>query len=629
MALGTGNNTETFRINIEGNAAKATQEIAASARFAAQSIDKYEADIKNASQELRRLRGNSDEVTAAKTALKKKIDDAKTSVSTLTVELNKQGVSYKSAADAAKKFGDSTGRLPNLRKAGGKITDALGASLAKGGKKVGSYLAPVTDSIGKALAPLTTKLGSALAPLSKKFGSLGASISSAMKPIAEDAKSILPDLSSALGLVAEGSVIAAAAIAAVGAAALVAAGSLGKFILASADSAAKAQRQRLALGWAADDAQRLGAQIQVLAGKVPQGTAEISELANELSKTRLSGKAAVSTLNAVSQVTGAIDATAGNKIKELLTRGQLTGRAFINPLTDLQGTGIDFQELAQEYAKGTKKSVAAAQKELVNGQASIEDASAALAKVAEKKFGKLNIANAFSLENAPKKFKEQFAALTAGVDLGPITKALHDAFGQLDPNAPLGSAIHTFFTDFGSGLVDIAAKAIPMVVDGLKILALGALKTSTFYYNLKADIADAFKGPDGGWINLGKTIIKDLFEGMIGAIKFADFDVFGNLGKSIKAAFLADKPTGGDLSTPGTDANAAIVAQGSPGNIAAITNNNSSTSTNKNVSSKATNNTVNMGGITIHQAANSPETPRESQERFATTMRTVIASAGL
>ena len=62
----------TYRINIEGNAASVSKEVASSARSAAKAIGEFENEAKELNADLRRLKGNSEDVVAAKTALKKR-----------------------------------------------------------------------------------------------------------------------------------------------------------------------------------------------------------------------------------------------------------------------------------------------------------------------------------------------------------------------------------------------------------------------------------------------------------------------------------------------------------------------------------------------------------------------------
>jgi hypothetical protein len=209
-----------FRISIDGNAAEATKEIASSARLAAKSITAYEDQIKTLSADMRRLKGNSEEVTAAKKKIKTQIDAAKESISLLTVELNKSGTSYAAAAASAKKFGTAV----SPKEAWGKIGGAAGAAMkrltAPLGKGLAKALGPVTKKIGDALGPLAKKAGEKLAPAGKALGRLGTSAKGAFSTLAAAAKpvtSMLPDaatMMSGLGTVAAG---AAAAVVALGA----------------------------------------------------------------------------------------------------------------------------------------------------------------------------------------------------------------------------------------------------------------------------------------------------------------------------------------------------------------------------------------------------------------------------
>lgn len=469
----------TFRINIDGNAASASKEVSTSAREAARSITEYETEVKALSADLRRLKGSSADVVSAKTALKAKIDAAKASASSLTAELIKQGVSYKAAAESAKKYGDSVGKLPNLR-------SAISKGLSPVTKKLGDLFGPAAKAMGAKLAPVSKIIGAKLAPITAKFSSVG-------KAAKEDLGSVLPSVSSMLGVVASGSALAAAAVVAVGVAFVGAAAALASFVLGASDANAKMMRQREALLGTAKDAGNLGDQIGELAAKTPKSVAELNGLAHSLNKTRISGKATVDALAAIAQVSGAVDDSAGAKIQELITRNDKFGRMAIG-MFELDGTGLDFDEVAKAYAEGTKKSLEAARRELRTGVAPIEAGSKALKDAAEKKFGKMNIANAFSLENAPKKFFDQFQSLASGVDLGPISKALQEAFGQLSPNAPLGAALKEFFTVFGGGMVEVGAKAIPLVLEGFKYMIGFGLKLTALFINTKNAIADALDG---------------------------------------------------------------------------------------------------------------------------------------
>ncbi len=506
----------TFKINVEGNAAAASRDVATSARQAASAISTYENEIKTLSTDLRRLRGNSDDVVAAKKAVKAKIDAAKSSVSALTAELVKNGQSYKAASDAAKKYAATgPGKLPHLRAAIGKALGAVGG-------KAGELMKPLATK----LSPLAKALGAKIAPVGKALGTVG-------KVAKEDLGSVLPSVGSMLGVVASGAALATAAALAVGAAFVAATAALAAFVLGTADSYGKMNRQREALLGTAKDAGALSDQIGQLATVTPKTIGELSGLAHSLNKTRISGRATVDALAAIAQVSGAVDDAAGAKIQDLITRNDKFGRMAIG-MFELDGTGLDFSDVAKAYAEGTKKSLEAAQNELRMGIAPIEAGSKAIRDAAEKKFGKLNIANAFSLENAPKKFMDQVRELSKDVDLEPLSSGLKEAFGQLSPNAPLGAAVKQFMTVFGGAVVEVGAKAIPVLLEGLKWMVVWGLKIALVFIETKNAIVKAFD--DGDWVGVGKAVITGLVKGIVigqGAI----YDTIRGVGKASIEAF--------------------------------------------------------------------------------------------
>lgn len=505
-----------FRINVTGNAADATKSVAQNARLAAQAITGYEDQIKTLSADLRRMTGNSEDVIATKKKLKEQIDAAKSAVSQLTVELNKQNTSLVEASKAAKQFG--TAMSP--KEALGKIGETLKKGAEPLTNAIGKVAGPAAKKLSAALAPAAKKVSEVLAPIGQKFARFGVGAKKSFEVIAAAARpvtSALPSMStivSTLGTVAASATVALLALGA----ALVGGGvAVAAFGLAAADAYQKLNRQRQALLGNAEDAGRLGDQIQALANKVPQGVDELNALGVSLAKTRLTGKALVDTMNAVAQASGAVDASAGAKIQEIITRGDVTGRMMLG-LRELQGTGIDFDDVAKEYAAGTKKSIEAARKELLMGAVPIEQGAEALRRATEKKFGDLNIKNAFSLENAPKKFFELIKSFTKDINLEPITKGLQEAFGQLSPDAPLGHALKVFLESFVGGLAEAAGKGIPLLLEGFKWLVVGALRVGTEFYEMKKKIVDALQG--GDWVGLGKAIVVGIATGITGAWKF-------------------------------------------------------------------------------------------------------------
>src|SRR5262249_8427962 len=133
-----------------------------------------------------------------------------------------------------------------------------------------------------------------------------------------------------------------------------------------------------------------------------------------------------------------------------------------------------------------------------------------------------------------KKLKEQLQILSSGVDLSPISKALKDTFDQLSPNAPLGAAVKTFMETFGQGLIDAAARGIPLVVEGFKWLLVGALQVGKALYEMKKQVVDAFQ--NGDWIGVGKAIVLGIVKGITTAQLWSGEAVV-SMAKTVKKAF--------------------------------------------------------------------------------------------
>lgn len=507
---------KTFKVTVTGNAAAEGKKVASSSREAAEQIAKYDARVKSLSGDLRRLRGTSEEVKNAKAALKKEIDSARNASSQLVLQLQREGTSYDKASKAAERYKASRGLLGRAKDA---VGGAVGSAREAGSRIVGAARSARGDT--KGFDGFKKALGGAT-------GEAKALVAEAQ--VGEAALSAL----GAAGSAAATGVAAVGAAAVVAGAAIVAAtAGIIAFALKSSDAAAAQRRHAMALGWSEQSASNFNDQVQDLAGKVSLGTDELGAMSLELSKTRLSGKAAVDTMNAVAQATSAVDASAGNKLKEIITRGQNTGRLFLGR-RELQGTGIDFDDVAKEYAAGTRKSLGAARAELMSGRAPLERGAEAIRKATEKKFGKLNVANAFSLANAPKKFGDALKNLSSGVDLSPLSQQLAKVYDTLKPEAPLGAAIKTMVETLGTGFVDVASKAVPAAIEGFKWMMVWALKLGTRYYELKKQVKDAFAIE--GFVGAGKAIVSGLVKGIVGSSGEA-IDAVRNMGAEALKGF--------------------------------------------------------------------------------------------
>ena len=503
---------KTFKITIDTNAVEAGVKVKTSSVDAATGIDRLTAANKELSATMGKLKGDTVEVKQARAALSAQIKKNTADSSALAMQLVKEGTSFAAASKAAKKHADA---LAASDKRKGSNRDKL----KEGGGLGGGFL-KLKDRI-KDFQGLRAATGSTTGALRKMAGEANLG-TKALNLAGSGASSLV----GAVGGVALGAAAAGAAV--VGAVV-----GLAVFAAKAGDAAQAAQRSREALWGNAKDARNLGDQIQVLAGKTSLGVDQLNSLEHSLSKTKLSGKAVVNTMNAVAQVTSAVDDEAGKKVQDIITRGQQSGRMHLG-LRELQGTGIDFDEVAKEYAAGTKKSIGAARKELLTGRATLEQGADALAKVTTKKFGKLNEKSAFSLSNGPGKIFDQISNLAKDVDLSGISEGFKELYDQLRPGSPLGSAIKSTFEFLGGALGTAAKEGIPAVIEGLKWLGVGALRVGTYFYVMKKKVQDVFN--KDGWAGIGRMIIDGLVDGLKGAANLIS-EASNDMALSVKNAF--------------------------------------------------------------------------------------------
>ena len=220
----------------------------------------------------------------------------------------------------------------------------------------------------------------------------------------------------------------------------------------------------------ADNARNLGTQIDELARKVPTARAELNQLSIDLAKGGIQGQTLVDTLNAVGQASAALGNDAGAKLRELVDRGRLSQRFAVNPF-ELQGSGLEFGDIAEQVASRMKVSIAEAKAALAEGRVLLGDGAAALRAAVEKKFGRINLAQMLDLDVIEKKLGEGLASLTSDVDLEPLADSLKSITDLADSSTVQGAALKQVFTDFGNTVVTIAKEGAPL----LKGFITGAL----------------------------------------------------------------------------------------------------------------------------------------------------------
>jgi hypothetical protein len=446
VAGASDNAQARFAINLEGNASQVAASTGDALQDLRKSIVGSQDAIKAMSGDLRRLRGNSDDVKTAKETLKNKIEAEKAAISAATIAISKQGVTLDKLSDEAKKAAAAQEKLKNAQeKLKADKANRLNAAITAGG-------GPVAD-------------------LASKFKALDEVLGGSNALMAAGTFA-------AVGLVA--------AIAAVTVAVLAGVVAFAKWVVEAGNAARTAGLMREAALGSAEQAANLGTQVDALAGKLATPKTKLNELATDLSKmSRLTGPEIVDTFNAVGQASEAMGDTVGNKFKDILTRGQRFQRLQINPF-ELQGTGVEFKDVAEQLAKNTGRSVKDAQQALFQGRVKLDVGAKAIRDVIEKRFGEVNAKKLLDVGVQFEKLKEKIGLLATGVHLEPLLKAMSTLFDLLDPSKTVtGAALKELVTIIGNDLVGAMTKGAPVGKSFFKGMVIGALELVLGFYKAK------------------------------------------------------------------------------------------------------------------------------------------------
>lgn len=430
------NKTATYSIQFKSNVAETANEDADSLEALQRRMQSHQDAIKTLQASQRSLKGSSDEVKDARKALKAQIEAEQGAMTKLQLGLLKQGTSYEQLASAAKKS-------QAAQKEGTSAISAAGGPIASLRDRMSS-LKDAIDGAGG---------GAGLAKLAF-FG-------------------------------------LAAAVVAVTAAVTAGVVSLSRWVLETANAQRTAGLFREAALGSAQGAKNLGDQIDALSKKVSTPKEKINELAVSLSKMRLSGAAIVDTLNAVTQASDAMGDDVGSKLKDILTRGQMTGTAGLNPL-ELLGTNLDFSDVSKAVASEMRVTVKEAQTALLTGRAPIEAAAKGIRKAVEKQFGEINARKMLDLNVQAQKFRETLGTLTKDVKLEPILKGLDELRKLFDANSTTGAGLKVLVDLLGNALGKTFQTALPIGKAALQGFVIGVLSTVIAVRKMKKAFDDAF-----------------------------------------------------------------------------------------------------------------------------------------
>lgn len=383
--------------------------------------------IKSYQSSLRALRGTSDEVRAAKESLKIKIEAERDALSRNNLAILKLGTTY---GALSKKTRDSRAGTEDMRKA---------------------------------------------------LTSVGGPISSASDRL-DAMRGVLGGVNPALTIAVAGLAAVALAFAVFTSAVVAGTVALSRFILASGNTLRAQGLMREAVTLGADDAARLGRQIDALADKLATPKEKLNELAVSIRKTfdasKLSGQGIVDTFQAVASASEAAGDDVGRSLLGILERSKRFGRVGINPF-ELRGTGgPSFEAIAKNLALQMHTGVEQATRALRMGLVPINTAAAAIRDAVNAKFGSVNAKKMLDINVIAAKFHENLIGLAKGIGpaLEPILAGLKSMADLFSQNTVQGAAIQSVFTSFATVLSTAFTGALPHGTSLIKQAIIWALK---------------------------------------------------------------------------------------------------------------------------------------------------------
>ena len=295
------------------------------------------------------------------------------------------------------------------------------------------------------------------------------------------------------------SAVAGAAVAVVALTAAVAASlvSLGRFALTGADAARSADLLReAAMGGNGQWGKQYGEQVDALSKLVPTAREEIDKLGRSFASQNIGGQLLVDSMNAVAQASAALGDAAGAKVKSFIERAMLLGQPGLFRISpqELIGTGVTFQQVAEQLATSMHVGVDKAKAALFDGRVKLADGARAMRAAIEKNLADINLRQMLSLPVLARKFEETLQDLTRGVKLEPLLKGLKDIASVFDLSTTSGQALKQLVTVFGSDLVGAFASSTPLAKKFLYGLILGAQELTMSYLRVRNSLREAFSG---------------------------------------------------------------------------------------------------------------------------------------
>jgi hypothetical protein len=347
-----------------------------------------------------------------------------------------------------------------------------------------SKKAALKEGLGGAMGSVATAASEIGGPLGEAAGALKSFVSIAGQAAAGGPIGVLVAV-----LVALVAVLAAVTIGAITAAA-----ALTKFAVAAADAA---RSERLFDNAAAGSTARgseLNKVVSEIASNVPIAREQVASFARQLQVLGVNGKRLQDAVTAIAMIESVIPG-AGAKVEGLIERFQRLRRATLNK-ADLEGTGLALADVANQVAKMTGMSVAAAKAALQAGTIATDKVIEAMRKAIEQKFGKTIAAQMMSLTVQFAKLKENIQALFTGLDLEPFLAALKSITDLFSQNTVTGRALKETMTLIFQPIINNLSKFAPLIRSFLIGLVTGILEVYVALRPLAEEFNKAFGGVD-------------------------------------------------------------------------------------------------------------------------------------
>lgn len=421
--------TATFGLKIDSDAGPAKEAAAELEKFRA-AIAKSQDAIASYRKSMSLLKGSSAEITDAKAKLKAAIAAEQAAITKNNLAVLKLGGSY-----------------DKLQKAHKKENEVLAA-----GKKA------------------LSATGGPLKDLSDRFETL---------------KGILGEVSSGWGLLAVGAVGAVAAIIAITVATVAFTAKLTEWTVRSADALRNMQLMREAASGNAKDATAWGHQIDWLSLRVATSKDKLNELAVSTEKsfrgTRVSGQGMIDIWKSVAVAGAAMGDDVGRALQTILERGKMTGRLGIDfkapGISELQGTGITFQQVAKQLAKDLNIGLNEAQAALVSHRVTMDAGARAIREVVEQRFADINAKKLLSLDGIFTKLQDNVRdwakdLTESGGALEPLLKGLKQIVDMTGLQTESGQKMKKVIGEYATAFTKAVTENLPL----LKQLVGGALE---------------------------------------------------------------------------------------------------------------------------------------------------------